>query len=206
MWNLYMNRVLIQSSARAHASVSQLRPNATYSFQVRPPVCLSAVIPVATLRQRFEKPHGATLLRPCRLRFCMCPDGLRAGHARICVFEHWPADQAARPHHAAVASLCHLCQMLRQRDSGSIALAVTSTRPNMPASLSAVYAQVFRDVRLPLGLASPKLRCLWTAAIVIQGALDWRGRNRVSLRLDCAWRLRHCAWAVTGGWHLVPPR
>ncbi len=51
MWNLYMNRVLIQSSARAHASVSQLRPNATYSFQVRPSaVCLPAVIPVATLR------------------------------------------------------------------------------------------------------------------------------------------------------------
>ena len=41
----------------------------------------------------------------------------------------------------------------------------------MPASLSAVYVQVFRDVRVPLGLASPKLRCLWIAAAVIQGAL-----------------------------------
>ena len=59
---------------------------------------------------------------------------LRAGCARICVLEHWPADQAARPHHAAVASLCHLCQMLRQRDSGSISSAITSTQPDMPTS------------------------------------------------------------------------
>ncbi len=59
VWNLYMNRVLIQSSARAHASVSQLRPNATYSFQVRPlpPVCLSAVIAVATLRCDYAALH-----------------------------------------------------------------------------------------------------------------------------------------------------